>query len=631
MPKKESRIYWNFPKHILLLLLFLFLAIIFWAPNIAKAQESSFKVHIGRPALGETYYYGPTSLSYNIPISGWVTGYGSNPNDIEIKMVLLQNEVVFSSETRNLLEDGTFLFYANVNPYSSKGFFPPEAGACAFSCHNDAKINLPSGEISIRIEATHSNGERVTSEVDFYIDRSENTPTLVEVVHANDPEVVLEGIPVQASTWLYLWRSRSSLGMTDMEGKALLNLETLSRASTEYQFMIEPVVVNGTYFESVDDINVIFYPGKEITSAIRLVVTSKVGSISGALNYSTLIENQLSSVTVIRLSNGVHYQSELSSREEFSFPELPIDQYILLLDNNELNLNGLYSKPIKIDLIENFQYYLDIPVAPIPEKQLHGIIQDLQGKWLPFAGLHLDESSRFETVNPENGRFSLSGLSKSSVEFYATSPGYYSQYINEDLGENLGNIKTIQLKPQPLTQTIIWGNGEIVLPAETLAEAKDHFVRLDNGWLWGKGGDEQAFSIRTETYEIEIQNGQFAIEILPNQREWFYLVEGEAHLRNIHTNQELILQPGRMINLAKNQESPPLPLIPDIVSVLSPIYSAPLVVKLRPTVFSQIQNEVTQFGIGIGQVITFITYVTGILFIIVAPILLIYQRRTKKL
>lgn len=601
-----------------------FLFVVGISPWAINAQDVGFSVHIARPGEGETFYAGPTSLMYSIPINGWVSGYGTNPVGIEVWMELFENEVQVGSLTAPLKSDGTFDFYVAVNPDATEGQFPPELGACAFYCHTPTSLSLPSGALKLRVTAMAPEGETAYDERYFFVDRSGYASVPVKVVHAEHPDQIIAGLPVQASTRLYMWRARLATGSTDDQGYAIVKVESLSQTATKYVFRIEPAVVNGVRYEGTESVEVTLPPGAIDVPPITITVTSQSGQINGMLHYEPGIPNLPVSVSAIRLSDGTRYQSDILEDREFSFPILPIDRYLIMADNLVLENDGLSTVHQEVDLNDDIQPFVEIPVYALDGNSLAGTVYGEQGTGLPFAWLTLEDTPATIGVLPDSGVYTLNSLPLEPQTLYVSAPGYYTQKQFVELTSESDSHLDFSLFRQSGTKSLPWGDGEVFVPAETLAEIGDHSIFLEYGWLWGHGGDAQPFLIQTNSVNILLSGGEFALELLPNRSEWLYVLSGQAKITSKENAESLTVQADQMVNLIAPQALVVFPYDPVVLSALQPIDENPLHFVWKPTIVAQFQEKLTRIGVGSAQLITFITYIIGFLSLVLTPVAAIY-------
>lgn len=123
-----------------------------------------------------------------------------------------------------------------------------------------------------------------------------------------------------------------------------------------------------------------------------------------------------------------------------------------------------------------------------------------------------------------------------------------------------GDALEMRLVAQPESYTLEWGEGQSFVPAESYLKADDQRSELKRGWLWGNGGE--------------------------------------------------------MLSLESQQ---PLPLEPAVVVALQDDSTG----ALEPTWQPGLHNRQVLPGVGSARLVTFITYILGIMSLIALPLLLI--------
>jgi len=352
------------------------------AADSVWAQEGTFKIVIATPAEGETFYAGASSLLYNVPVTGWIIS--PDPETVDVQLVLFRDSEQIGSLVTKPHLDGTFKFFVTVNPSASIGNFPAELRSCD-SCHHKTELELLPGDLMVRVTATNSTGERVDAERHITVDHSGSATVPVRVVHADNPDEMIANIPVTASTRLYLWRTRHVTALSSGAGFANVPVEALSEASTHYVFRVEPVIVDGTYYESTEAVEVILPPGAIEGLPVTLKVNSETGEISGRVVTELATPLTPISVWAIRLPYGTFYHTQVTENGRFSFPNLPVDTYLVTLDWQTLRGQGLTGTGQRLDLSKNPVVSVELPLSPTDDFTLSGNIQDTNGTPLPFA------------------------------------------------------------------------------------------------------------------------------------------------------------------------------------------------------------------------------------------------------
>ncbi|MCA9977015.1 MAG: hypothetical protein KC413_14740, partial [Anaerolineales bacterium] len=163
------------------------------------AQDDPFAVHLEWPNEGETFYAGPTSLLYSIPIKGWIDAAGHDPAAITLYLDILQGDAVVDELTGLVQPDGTFELIVTVNPDGSDGKFPAEHLTCGYYCHLPGNLNLPDGPITVRVTAVTPDNEQAQTERHVTVDRSVYTAVPITVLLADNLEQPVAGVKVNAS------------------------------------------------------------------------------------------------------------------------------------------------------------------------------------------------------------------------------------------------------------------------------------------------------------------------------------------------------------------------------------------------------------------------------------------------
>lgn len=599
--------------------LLLSVLLLFLAACPAHAQEQAFAVYIARPGEGETFYTGPTSFLYRTNISGWVTGYGSSPERVEVFLEILQGNQLLGTQVTQLQSRGTFNFYITVNPDSPQEVFPPEQGTCAYTCHTPSKLGLPAGDMLVRVIVTLPDGRQAVDERRVAVDRAEYLEMPVQVVHAEDQQLITSGIPVKASTWLYMWRARLFSGATDPQGLAVLNVEVLSRAPTRYLFQVEPAIVDGVFYQSTEAVEAILSPGTRNPPNITLTVTSQTGRISGTLIQNEEAFQKALSVKAVRLPDGASFETVSGVDGTFDFADLPIGRYFVTVDNTALLLESRHAQAQEVDLARDIHTIIKMPVAPITSFRQGTVLTD-EDSLLPFAWITPEISGQTQSVQPKDGSFTIFEDAHRQGPWTVSAPGYYSQAFTADPGGGAAPGLDIRLERQPDTKIVPWGNGELTLPAGAEIEIAEDTLYITRGWVWGRSGDSRVLTIQTGTTVISLNQARFALEVLPNQREWLFIMEGQATLYAPNKPDTITMTAGEMINLADGRMRWPAAYDPAVLAALRQEPGSPIAPVWKPTLTDRVRALVTRIGVGSAQIITISTYVLGIFSIFVTPI-----------
>lgn len=590
-----------------------------------EAQDGEPTLVIEWPNEGETFYAGPTSLLYTIPIKGWVQGLEAGMDLVEVRLEIMQGATAAATLVEALRPDGSFEFLATVNPRGSDGRFPAEHLGCGDDCHRRGEVDLPTGRVTLKVTALNLPGGReATDERSITIDRSGSAAVPVKVMLDGVPGQPVSGVQVTGSTWLYIWRSRVVTGSSDENGLALIRVEALAESPTEHSFRVAPTIVDGVLYKGVNAAPLTLPPGASQADPIELRVRAYTGEVTGMLQgEGTAIESS-PSILAIHLPSGGSRRVEPSPQGTFGFSPLPLGRYLIAADGEALFWQGLYSREQPVDLTETNQVEVELPVYSFDGRPLSGKVLDGEGgQPVPFAWITAENQGEFDAVSPEDGAFRLSGLPDERVTLLADAPGFYSQAFSVDPASLGGQGFDITLARQEETIARPWGSGEIVIPAGTTTSEEGGAMVLERGWLWGYQGD-QPLSLQAGGTVITIPAGSFALEFLPGRRAWLYLLDGQAEVwrRDIAAPAEV--NPGQMVNLLNPDPLEPVPCDPAVVAVLLSGEPPPLEHTWQPTLGAKVRDGLARAGVGAAQLITFFTYLLLLFSTVIAPVVTLY-------
>lgn len=606
--------------------------------HTVTARTEEIKVLIARPAEGETFYFGPSTLLYNISITGAVIVPEGNPEDVRLTLEIFHGDVSLGSQQIRANPSGTYIFFATVNPTSSTGQHSDSrrymglTDTCGGSCHDTkvAQVTLVPGHLLVRVTAEDGRGRKTSAERHIIVDGSIRATIPVRVVHQERPEQGLSGIPVQASTWIYLWRARHYSVASEASGYAPLTAEVLSEAPTHYMLRVDPVVVDGVYYEGVVPAKVDFSPGERSTAAVTLEVISKSGSIEGRLIGTQVGIPPEEGLTIwaVAPDKGYCVASHIDATGQFQFRDLPIDNYLLALDPAELAERSLTSDTVSVDLTRSPAAKTEIPVSTVNGASVRVTVVGEEGP-LPFAWLSLPEADIVNNVYPGSGEGYLVGIARGRQPIVVMAPGYYSAAETLSVGMDEKEGMTVKLARQPDSTSIPWGSGTVFVPAESRAELTDRGIRLEQGWLWGSGGNAHAAPLLVGDVEVRMNEGSFALEALAGRPPIFYLISGSADLVGRSRVEPVRVSGGQMVSLETLKA---MPLSTAAVTAGEVIAARPPDATWQPGPGARLRAQLVLLGIGSAQVVTFITYILGALSVVGGPILLVFLliRRRKK-
>ncbi|MFW6069884.1 MAG: carboxypeptidase-like regulatory domain-containing protein [bacterium] len=596
-------------------------------PAVAFAQEddSDLSVVIEWPNEGETFYAGPSSLLYKVPIKGSVESEMYEPDEIAVQLDVYHGEELIGTLLHDLDEDGGFEFYVTVNPHGSTEQFTIGFDDCGLLCHSEGEMALRPGDLSLLVTATAPDGVEASASRQVTVDVAQTATVPVDVV-LDGERVAVSDVTVSAATRVYLWRARFGSGLSNSEGRAEVPVEALSQAPTEYVFRVEPSVVDGVLYEGLAPETVRLPPGAESVPPITLAVTSRRGSIEGHFASAGAVPRE-SDVWAIRLPEGAAFRTTVDEEGRFHFDRLPVDEYLVTLDHAALLQSGWQSPPHTVDLTEDLDAEVALALAQLPGVPLQGVIRDESGLPLPFGWADAPEGAATAATTPDDGQFTLGGLRREPTTVVFQAPGHYAQA--QVVEAQSGGIYSVELVRKPDTRALAWGRGEVVIPAESEATLREHIVTLEEGWLWGQGG-EAPLVVETPAGSISLERGRFALEYLPGRHAWFYLFEGRAEWTPVSGGEGVTVAGGQMINLQNGEGLTATSYEPAVAHALHGREAPPLPVTWEPTLSARVRDGLARLGIGAAQLVTFVTYLSVILSLLSLPLLPLYLIRRRQ-
>lgn len=604
-----------------------------WA-SAADAQDSGLSIVIEWPNEGETLYAGPTSLLYKAPIKGRVSSDDYAAEEITVGLVILKDESAIGVSTTSPDEEGYYEFYATVNPGGPTEQFEIAFVDCGIDCHSPAEVDFQPGRLTLKVTATDPDGRQAVAERNILVDISGQATIPVHVSLAGEDNQPVSDIDVLASTRIYLWRARFAAGRSDATGLAAVQVEALSQAPTTYVLKISPTIVNGTLYEGIEPVEVSLEPGAIGHAPIELKVTAQQGQISGQLSSAENLPLDGIPVWAIRLPGGASLQTVTDESGKFEFSEAPLDQYLIALDNEELALAGLAGSNEEIDLAEVIQATLDISLKREQGERLSGRITAEDGSSLPFGWAMVEGVSGWQTILPgSDGQFTITGLPDETVKVVVSAPGYYGRVMTVQPDPAAGVDLTLTRREG--TGERPWEAGSVVIPAGSEVREQSGLLILDRGWLWGQSSGGDSFTFQIESAKVTLNAGRFAVEYLPGQLAWFYLLDGSATIDDEDLGQPVVVTKSQMVNLLNEGGLEAVPLDPVVMAALEPSRRGDVPLVWQPGLNAQIRDRIARLGVGAAQVVTFVTYFVLILFLILAPLIGIHwwwrKRHTKAL
>jgi hypothetical protein len=328
-------------------------------------------------------------------------------------------------------------------------------------------------------------------------------------------------------------------------------------------------------------------------------------------------------IWAIHLPNGPVYRTPLA-QSRFAFEDVPVGRYVLAPNYISLAERNLHASALSVDLYESTEATVFLTIAE--GKSFSGAIRSREGSFLPFAWIDLGDQSDAHTTDPVSGKYLFYDFEAKTSSATASAPGYYS--LSQSVA-SLDENHDFHLVPRPQTQFIKWGNSTISLPPETNARINGSDITLEHGWLWG--GDNtsaQAIQINLPGLEIHLTNGRFALEYPADGTGWLYMYQGEADVVDRSKQAQVQVRDGEMIALMNGAK--PLRMESAVAMALHPPLREPPVFEIiEPSLGAKIQNWLARAGIGVMQMITFITYILSLVTLIAIIFHAVFSKRKK--
>ncbi len=565
-------------------------------------NNSDIAVILASPGNGETFYTMGNSLAPEI-ISGRVYYKDQGKlTGIKVRLVITSNGQTTASLETTPSAGGDFNFNVAINPNSPPSYASKPATRQCTQCHDDslAQAGIPTGTVHFLVTAIAPNGQQATDSRWARVDASENIALPVQIVNSETNEP-LAGLSVEATAILYEWRERFGRGTSDMEGTVQLELEKLSQAVTTYDLTIPPQILNGMLYVSPNAVTVTLDPAKNETS-ITLTAHAMKGRIDGILTIGDSTQ-----LWAIQLPAGPVRQVSSTAQNTFTFEDVPVGEYLLTADVFALARQNLSAFPQKINLFESPK--TQVKISPTAANPLAGFITAKDGSFLPFIWVSVGDQKIIQAVDPSSGGFLIPNLPPEIGFVTASAPGYYA--LPQGISDADSTLE-FQLTPRPETQFITWNNGQVVLPPETIGTVNGLDFDLTSGWLWGQSDTAtNLLQIHLPNMDVEIMSGSFALEYPTVGMGWLYVIQGEAKVSGNKDQAQVIVRSGEMVALMGGAN--PIPMEPTVIKALHPaLEKLPINEIIEPTLAAKTQSWLARAGIGILQIITFITYILSL-------------------
>lgn len=618
-----SWVQWN--ERSILAILLLLACFFLWSGSAAAQQpEGRLKIQIARPSEGETFYSGESSLVYSMFVKGYVSLADPTPVDdlsqASVRLQVWQDGSLVDEISSRASKDGRFSFSLTVNAENSEQLFPPTLEPACIVCHFVSNNHLPAGEVLLKVIASLPDGSQASDERKIYSDQSGKKEIPVRLVLAGEPGRVVPGVIVQATTRLYNWRGRTFLAKSAADGVARLKLESLSEAPTHYLIRVNPVIVDGVRYTSTSAAETTLEHGAAGTEMITLELTAEMGSLSGKVNPSSETQAASTLARLIHLPDGQFVDTALDAQGEYQFSDVPLGKYLVLAGASGQAWMGVPEQDALafVNLAEDLHPKVDLSLPAYSEQILQGRVVSGADS-VPFAWVRAEKAGVSQVVDAQTGEFAFHGLPQGTETLLVSAPGYYSQVVAVQPGKLGDGFEPVMLKEKDQTQKIAWGSGAIIIPPESLVERGANLV-LRSGWLFGKGDGGQAITLRAGEYTIDLQEGRFALEYLPNESAWFMLFEGQAQIGHADGRASVQVSGGQMINLQMEEAFVPVAYDWPILAVLRGQHQRDFPPTWEPTVSARFRDAAARLGVGAAQGLTYASYLVALGVLLAAPV-----------
>ena len=307
-----------------------------------------------------------------------------------------------------------------------------------------------------------------------------------------------------------------------------------------------------------------------------------------------------------------------------------MSEYVLFPDPGMLVSHHLTSQPQNLDLAASPTSNLVIGYDLLTGSILNGTIAGQETGWLPFAWL-VGTGGKTHQPDLMSGYWTIPNVVSDESTWTASAPGFYSQEIKVT-GNSMAESLSIELERRPDTALIPWGQGSVIIPLETRAQATDARVTFESGWLWGDNPGREPVVLETSEASITVNGGRFALQRLPGEMAWFHLFEGSAEVRSTRDDATLLLSPGEAVALVERGDMQPITYRDGLLPVIESDGQSPSLPFWKPTLAERIGSRMEEIGINSAQIITFITYIVTILSLVVLSLFLLkwlFKQRRK--
>lgn len=583
----------------------------------------TLNIQISTPGNGEFIYSGGSILAL-VPVAGRVDLAAGQVTALDIRLEIWSGSHQVETLSTRPLPDGSFTFAVNVNADEPTLQVPIDLRDCQI-CHDStyenypvgdyAQSGLPPGEVRLVVTATTPDGTRAYDERWITVDYGQVASVTVRTTVEGGEQAVV-GVPVHASTRLYEWRGRTFTGAAGADGTVHMEVEALAEVPTVYTFEVPPTVIEGRLYTSVAPVSVTVPAGAVALPPVTLEVRALAGQISGRVAPAT----QPLTVYAVRLPEATRWETRTLADGTFEFSDLPLADYWVVADGPALAAQGLSSSAQRLDLEQTLQAEVTLNTEPVGVGHWHGVVTDNQGARLPFAWVTAGLEGPGTAALPDTGAWALTELAVRPRTLIATAPGYYSQAIAPPDADPQAPVR-FALVPRPEMHWLPWGAGQIAVPPETQAAAEGGEIALAAGWLWGAGGGTTPILIDTAGLRIALTQAEFALENVPGQTAWLYLIAGEAEVwRAEAPTEKVALSSGTMLALTPAGRLVPVPLDPLVLQAVRLGADTGVRETWEPSAAAQLQKHVALLGTSVAQVVTFVTYMMVLISLFTVPV-----------
>jgi hypothetical protein len=604
-------------------------------------------LELRHPDNEQIFYAGSIVPRYVLPVLGSISYASGEVTSVEVKLQVFQNGQQVSQVSGHPDSDGSFKLYITPNPDNPVMGTTADMKSCEV-CHGvyDSAA-LPGGECVIRVIATSPDGQRASAERRVFVDRSGYQQLVVHATGESGGSLSMAGIPVVATTTFQVQddpfaaqQSRHFKGVTNADGSVSLKIEVLNAISTQYQIHVPKTLNEGKQVFTEKPVELSLSPGAESISPVNLPVQVVEGLIQGEVRAQVTRDLTAMPLYAIEKTSGRNYSDEVqvtgSGAGEFKFAGLPISRYLIGFPDPILQQKGLSGRPQSIDLETQPHQALQLDLASSQEYLIQGSIRSRDGQKLGFGWVRDDASGRSVRLSPMGDDFKLSVPAQGTRTISIIAPGYWSSKWALQASQTADSAKELSLTPRSdLKVRELKGNGEIYIPAESRAAFQGSQLGLTSGWVWGRCGDSDlTILVAGDQIRLDPQT-EFALERLQNQNPWIYIQSGKANVILEGMDQSIHVSEGQMFLFSNETALPPEGIDFDsaIFGLLHEGEQPVLSYQEEPRLSARIHDWLARMGLGALQGVTLLTYLTVVLAVILAPLLLIYwllRRRSHK-